>query len=112
MPNSSKPVTSTEFSRRLIKARKDIDFNIADLSRHLGVNPKTIRDWDAARSEPRSNKLSMLAGLLGVSVGWLLAGGEQAEIDDQSIKHDVARLRLLMDEMTLIIDRLEQKAYS
>ncbi len=111
MPKSNQPAVSTEFSRRLTKARKNSEFSISDLSRHLGVNPKTIREWEAGRAEPRSNKLNTLAGLLGVSVGWLLAGGEQPEITDTSLKSELVRLRAIIDEAGLILDRIEAQVY-
>ena len=44
------------------------------LARALGVRLATLRGWENDMSEPRANKLQMLAGVLGVSIGWLLTG--------------------------------------
>jgi hypothetical protein len=38
------------------------------------VKVKTIRAWENDMSEPRANRLQMLAGLLGVSLMWMLNG--------------------------------------
>jgi len=38
------------------------------------VKLKTIRAWENDLAEPRANKLQMLAGLLNVSIRWLLTG--------------------------------------
>ena len=35
---------------------------------------QTIQNWESDRSEPRANKLQMLAGFLNVSMIWLLTG--------------------------------------
>jgi transcriptional regulator with XRE-family HTH domain len=46
----------------------------ADLAQRLGVTLESLRSWEDDRSEPRSNRLQMLAGLLNVSIAWLLTG--------------------------------------
>ena len=45
-----------------------------ELARRLGVRLATIRAWEDDQADPRANKLQMLAGLLGVSIMWLLTG--------------------------------------
>ena len=47
----------------------------AQLARRLGVKLVTMQNWEADRAEPRANKLQMLAGLLNVSMIWLMTGG-------------------------------------
>ena len=39
-----------------------------------GVRPQTVRSWEEDRAEPRSNRLQMLAGMLDVSLVWLISG--------------------------------------
>ncbi|MDX5361902.1 MAG: helix-turn-helix domain-containing protein [Alphaproteobacteria bacterium] len=60
--------------RRLAAAREAAGLTPAQLARRLGVRTRTLHDWEAGRSEPRANRLSMLAGMLGVSPTWLLTG--------------------------------------
>ena len=44
------------------------------LAKRLGVKLKTLKGWENDVSEPRANKLSMMAGMLNVSLLWLLSG--------------------------------------
>ncbi|SFA79964.1 Helix-turn-helix [Poseidonocella pacifica] len=62
------------FGDRLTAAREKAGLTQKDLSRRLGVKLKTLTDWESDLSEPRANKLSMIAGLLNVSIVWLLTG--------------------------------------
>lgn len=62
------------FGDRITGAREAIGLSQEDLARRLGVKLKTIRAWENDLAEPRANKLQMLAGLLNVSIRWLLTG--------------------------------------
>jgi transcriptional regulator with XRE-family HTH domain len=44
------------------------------MAEKLGVNVETLRDWEQDIQEPRANRLAMIAGLLNVSLQWLLTG--------------------------------------
>ncbi len=62
------------FGDRITGAREAVGLSQEDLARRLGVKLKTIRAWENDLAEPRANKLQMLAGLLNVSIRWLLTG--------------------------------------
>ena len=66
---------ATTFGDRMTGAREASGLSQSELAKRLGVKVKTIRAWENDQSEPRANKLQMLAGLLGVSIMWLLSGG-------------------------------------
>ncbi|MEM8572401.1 MAG: helix-turn-helix transcriptional regulator [Pseudomonadota bacterium] len=69
--------TST-FGDRVTLAREALGLSQEGLSENLGVKLKTLRNWEENRAEPRANKLQMLAGMLNVSIVWLMSGrGEQ-----------------------------------
>lgn len=71
---------SATFGDRLAAARDAAGMSQNDLARRLGVKTVTLRGWEEDQSEPRANRLSMLSGLLGVSLPWLLTGeGEGVE---------------------------------
>ena len=54
------------------------------VAKRLGIKLVTLKSWEQDISEPRANRLSMLAGLLGVSVMWLLHGeGDGVEHSDK-----------------------------
>lgn len=68
------------FGDRLAAARGAAGMSQGQLARRLGVKVSTVKNWEEDLSEPRANKLQMMAGLLNVSVGWLLIGeGEGVE---------------------------------
>lgn len=62
------------FGDRLSGAREAMGLSQSGLARQLGVKLKTLRNWEQDMSEPRANKLQMLAGVLNVSIMWLLNG--------------------------------------
>lgn len=62
------------FGDRVAGAREALGIGQPELARRLGVRVKTLRDWENDLAEPRANKLQMLAGILGVSLMWLLNG--------------------------------------
>ena len=62
------------FGDRLALAREAQNLTQEQLARRLGLRTPTIANWECDRSEPRANRLQMLAGFLNVSMGWLLTG--------------------------------------
>jgi len=73
-PNQWYDADRATFGDRLAGAREAAELSQRDLARHLGVRRETVQNWEDDRAEPRANKLAMMAGLLNVSVGWLLTG--------------------------------------
>ncbi|PKQ10513.1 MAG: transcriptional regulator [Alphaproteobacteria bacterium HGW-Alphaproteobacteria-1] len=65
---------ATTFGDRIAGARERTGMSQSDLAKRLGVKLKTLKGWEDDLSEPRANKLSMMAGLLNVSLLWLLSG--------------------------------------
>ena len=61
------------FGDRLVAAREKANLSQQDLAKRLGVKNSTIKSWENDNSEPRGNRLSMLAGLLNVSITWLIS---------------------------------------
>ncbi len=61
---------------RLQTIRNAKNLTVEQLARRTGVIGKTLTNWETDRSEPRGNKLQMLAGVLGVPANWLLYGDE------------------------------------
>ncbi|MEO1397559.1 MAG: helix-turn-helix transcriptional regulator [Pseudomonadota bacterium] len=59
---------------RLLRARVAANLSVNDIAKQIGVKKQTLEAWETDRSEPRSNKLTTLSGLLGVSPTWLLYG--------------------------------------
>ncbi len=101
------------FGDRLAGARDAAGLSQEELAKRLGVKPKTVRGWENDQSEPRANKLQMVAGLLNVSLMWLLTGeGEgldapelAAEMDD-TLTGLLTELRTLRREQSQIVERM------
>ncbi|MDJ0859160.1 MAG: helix-turn-helix transcriptional regulator [Dinoroseobacter sp.] len=62
------------FGDRLATAREAAGLSQSQLARRLGVKLATLRGWENDVAEPRANRVQMLAGMLNVSLGWLLTG--------------------------------------
>ena len=82
------------FGDRLAAAREMSGLKQKELAQRVGVKASTLRNWEEDLSEPRANRLSMLGGILGVSLRWLLTGegdGVSAPDEDNS-STDIAGL--------------------
>lgn len=99
--------------RRIAQAREMAGMTQEQLSEHLGVRLATVRRWEDGRSGPRANRTVTIAGLLGVSISWLMMGrgeapSEGADLD--AIRLDVLALRRTLhgalQEVDLIVGRL------
>lgn len=62
------------FGDRVAAARESASMTQKQLAKRLGVRVATLRAWEEDLSEPRANRLSMMAGLLNVSMMWLING--------------------------------------
>ena len=69
------------FGARLVAVREKSNLSQQDLAKRLGVKNSTIKSWENDNSEPRANRLSMLAGLLNVSITWLISA-EVSGVED------------------------------
>ncbi|WP_093966912.1 helix-turn-helix domain-containing protein [Actibacterium lipolyticum] len=94
-------------------ARETLGMSQSDLARRLGVKLKTVRAWEEDLNEPRANKLQMVAGVLNVSIMWLLNGegdgldgpAEEAELS-VDIRAVLTEIRQVKTEMGQMADRL------
>ena len=76
------PETAT-FGDRLSAAIEKSGMTQKLVAKRLGIKVATLKSWEQDISEPRANRLSMLAGLLNVSIMWLLHGeGDGVEHSD------------------------------
>lgn len=89
------------FGDRLALAREHAGMDQAQLARRLGVKLQTLQNWETDRAEPRANRLQMLAGLLNVSIVWLMTGsGAGAPVPGDGLgEGGPSELRELLGEM-------------
>jgi len=106
------------FGDRLAAAREAADLSQKSLAKRLGVKAKTVAGWENDISEPRANRLQMLAGLLNVSLMWLLNGegdgvappGEEPPLtkDARAILLEMRELKGDIDDSANRLARLEK----
>lgn len=100
---------SATFGDRVAAAREAQGVTQKELARRLGVAQKTLEGWENDVAEPRANKLQMLAGILNVSMTWLLTG-EGVGVDADPVAPDLAGLisemRILRTDMLKSAERL------
>jgi len=107
------------FGDRVAGAREAAGMTQAQLARRLGVKKSTLSGWEQDLSEPRANKLSMMAGLVNVSIMWLLTGegdgmtgpavDTQGAPDFSGILAELREIRAAMRANTERTARLEKK---
>ncbi|QQA44069.1 helix-turn-helix domain-containing protein [Pelagovum pacificum] len=102
---------SATFGDRLAAARDAAGMSQKDLAKRLGVKLSTLRNWEDDLAEPRANKLSMVSGLLSVSLPWLLTGeGDGLDGPVSELPEDVSailsEMRSLRTQSSRIADRL------
>ena len=103
---------ATTLGDRIAGAREAAGISRQTLARSLGVRTATVAAWEDDRAEPRANRLQMAAGMMNVTVGWLLTGSGDgpaglAEHDaTQGARDAVAELRSLRADLSGIVARL------
>jgi len=107
---------STKTLGQRIKARrKQLGMSASALARRAGVTRDTLHAWETGQSEPRANKLLMLAGVLGTNVGWLMEGSErcgpapQATSDVAALRDQLGQARELADNLANMLNVLQSR---
>ncbi len=100
--------SASTFGDRLVLAREAMGLGQGQLARRMGVKVQTLRNWEEDRSEPRANRLQMLAGMLNVSPPTPgrgpREGGVAPLVDElRALRHDQLRL---IERMARIEKRL------
>ncbi len=104
--------TSATFGDRLAGARQAAGMTQSELSKRLGVKIKTLRAWEDDLAEPRANRLSMLSGLLAVSLSWLLTGkgdGLDGPVEIEAIPTDITQILTELRQLKAEMVRTSEK---
>ncbi|TQS71711.1 helix-turn-helix domain-containing protein [Rhodobacteraceae bacterium] len=113
---------ATTFGDRLEGARETAGLSQDELAVKLGIGVDTLSAWEDDVADPRANKLQMVAGILNVSLMWLLTGDgdgldgppgpvEEAE-REREIVREIREIRSVVEELDARLDRLERKIKS
>jgi transcriptional regulator with XRE-family HTH domain len=98
---------------RIWRARDALGMPARELADRLGVHVDTVSAWERDRSEPRTSRLFMLAGVLGVTPAWLIAGLGDAPKDElngspaAALLSQIAHIRSLHEQTGKAIAALE-----
>ena len=109
------PPDSDTLGGRLSRARDASGMTAAQFARRLGVKTATVQAWESDRSEPRANRLSMVAGLLNIGLPWLLYGVGEAPHDDPRndaisiLRGQMDKARRLHEETGAVLERIEEE---
>jgi transcriptional regulator with XRE-family HTH domain len=107
---------------RIREARLALNLTEEDLANRLGVGPETVTEWESGDRDPRSNRVIMLAGVLGVSAHWLLDGSadvgpaersepaEALRAQIESVRMKMGELESLIADMETQLDELDSRA--
>jgi HTH-type transcriptional regulator, cell division transcriptional repressor len=99
---------------RIGRAREAAGLTAKETANQLGVKKETVSAWERDRSEPRTNRLYMLAGILGVSPIWLISGGGEggpeyaASSETSSLRASLAEILRLHAETGRAIETLQR----
>ncbi len=107
------------FGDRLTGAREAAGLSQEELAQRLGVRLETLASWEDDMADPRAHRLQMVAGMLNVSLMWLLTGeGEgldgppEAREEAQDVRETVREIRAIrtvVEELDARLGRLERK---
>ncbi len=106
--------SASDLGARIADARTAAGRTQADIANQLGVKVSTMEKWERGGASPRSNRLTALAGILGVSLSWLIIGhGDQpiAPDDLDDIRVALARVHAQLtdglNEVDVLLARLD-----
>tara|TARA_R110000823_G_scaffold43930_3_gene113890 strand:- start:298 stop:696 length:399 start_codon:yes stop_codon:yes gene_type:complete len=97
------------FGDRVAAARENANMTQAVLAKRIGIKQSTLRAWEDDLSEPRANRLSTLAGILGVSMMWLINGeGEGLDAPEEVATHAASMKEILIALREVRADMLKR----
>ncbi len=99
---------------RLSRARDAQNSSLIQVAKMAGVETRTLKSWESDRSAPRSNRLAMLAGILGTTPTWLLFGRGNSPLlaaqlpSAESVKLELDDLRAQHQNLGAQIENVEE----
>jgi len=98
---------------RIREARLAIGDSVDTVAARIGVEADTFASWEAGSVPLRANHLSRVAGLLSVSLSWLMIGrgpeptGNHSELS--RLRADLASARSRLDDVVNELAVLDQR---
>lgn len=98
------------FGDRLAAARDAAGLTQKELAQRVGIKTSTLRNWEEDLSEPRANRLSILAGIMGVSLSWLLTGEGEGIAPPDEEEAGAVNLTALLVELRSVRAQMAQSS--
>lgn len=103
---------SSTIGERIREAREAQDWSPDEMARRLGVTVDTVAEWESGERDPRSNRIVILAGVLGVSAHWLLDGSDEFAPESDNDPTDAVRaqlksVRLRLHQLRQLVDDID-----
>ena len=98
--------SSLFLGERISNARMVMGLSQKQLASLVGVNKSSIENWETDRIAPRANRLNQLAGVLGVSITWLLSGEEPSSGNYLPSQNETMILRNKLDAAEAMLKQL------
>ena len=100
---------------RLTEARDATGLTVGQAARRAGIAKSSLTNWESDRAVPRPNKLQLLAGVLGVSMTWLMTGLDRYDTVStapsrlEKLEAKVERLSALQRELSELSDEIARE---
>ncbi len=70
-----------EFKDRMKAAREAAGLNQSEMARRLGLSPQSVQKWESGETIPRGRRMQQVAEVTGVTIAYLMDGGEAEELE-------------------------------
>ena len=107
--------TVATFGDRLQAAREAKGLTMAGMAEKLGVEEHHVEEWESDVDEPRGNHIQLLAGLLNVSLVWLISGESNGTSDvadtyqrPAGVNDALGEISQLVETLTGALDKLKE----
>lgn len=100
---------------RISFGRETAGLTVDDAATRLGVLSESWDAWERDRDVPRGSRLTMMAGVLGVSPSWLLTGsgaGPVERVQESSTEDLMRAFRQTSEEVAVLNRRMQEIADS
>jgi HTH-type transcriptional regulator, cell division transcriptional repressor len=87
---------------RISRARDTAGLSVEEVAWRLGVKIATVNAWESDRTLPGSHRLNKLAGMLNVSISWLLHGVGTAPTEHDDRQRTVDKVTLQLEKLKLL----------
>jgi transcriptional regulator with XRE-family HTH domain len=84
-------------AQRIAFQRNHLGLTQSQLARRAGVKTSTLQAWETGRKEPRADKLLRLAGILQVSLVWLMSGNTPDDAVNAASAPETERIAQTLD---------------